>query len=162
MDTGDEPSPAVQNNDAYDQPYDNSSRAEYKRRLERLYQAHNPGKVAMVDEFLNRYVGREDTLYRKICQQYKAYGVVAEPPPEGYVEEYQAEAVVTSTKGVLVRAGPASNSQKVRTIADKTKLNIIERSGNRLHIQTVNGVDGWISEISSKSQQLVKVMKRIS
>eukprot|EP00746_Dinoflagellata_sp_MGD_P162363 gnl/MRDRNA2_/MRDRNA2_89896_c0_seq1.p1 gnl/MRDRNA2_/MRDRNA2_89896_c0~~gnl/MRDRNA2_/MRDRNA2_89896_c0_seq1.p1 ORF type:complete len:448 (-),score=123.21 gnl/MRDRNA2_/MRDRNA2_89896_c0_seq1:34-1377(-) len=53
---------------------------EYRKRISKLYEEHNPSKVADVDKFLGKSVGCEHKLYIMICDKYK---VTAEPEYKG-------------------------------------------------------------------------------
>jgi len=50
-------------------------RSVYQRRLELIFEKHNPSKVKRVERLLNRYEGMEHALYTNVC---KKYGVTPE------------------------------------------------------------------------------------
>mmetsp|Transcript_9730 Transcript_9730/g.22333 ORF Transcript_9730/g.22333 Transcript_9730/m.22333 type:complete len:628 (-) Transcript_9730:51-1934(-) len=58
----------------------------YKDRILALLQQHNPAKVCEVDNLMNKYKGREQELYLKVCNKYKVkpqseIAAAGAPPP---------------------------------------------------------------------------------
>jgi len=74
-------------------------RAEYRRRIVEIYEAHAADRVSTVDGLLDKYKGKEHTLYMKICKKYheptmarfKAPIIVEEEPEEESEEEVEGD-----------------------------------------------------------------------
>merc|ERR1719373_634505 len=65
---------------------------EYTNRLTEIYKVHNPDKVEEIPKLLEKYAGKEHTLYIKVCRK---YNVKQEPkwrPPEPEEASYEERA----------------------------------------------------------------------
>ncbi|CAK0851027.1 unnamed protein product [Prorocentrum cordatum] len=74
---------------------DEETVAKYKELMIEIYKEHNPSKVDDVDNLLTKYRGREELVYRGICEKYKVQPKIplkksdeAEAPKSG-VEKYK-------------------------------------------------------------------------
>ena len=59
------------------------------------------------------------------------------------------EAIIFSSV-IVVNSAPTSNSAELFTLHSGTKLEIIDRIGNWIHIKIANGNSGWILQSSVK------------
>jgi len=69
-------------------------REEYERRITEIYQQQDSTKIDKIDGLLDKYAGKEHTLYMKICQKYREPIMgryKPEPPSEEEEEESEDE-----------------------------------------------------------------------
>lgn len=84
-----------QNFASIQKPEEELVRKEYQIRIGAILRVHNPSKLGNLPKLLDKYKGKEHSLYQKVCQKYK----------EPTMEEYDAPARESSTNPDLTNAG---------------------------------------------------------
>merc|ERR1711935_406653 len=80
------------------------------------YKEHNPAKLNDVDELLTKYKGREELVYRGICDKYKV-----EPKIPNKKEEDKKQANVDKYKELISEIYAEHNKDKLGEIDDLLK-----------------------------------------
>eukprot|EP00913_Durusdinium_trenchii_P016921 g15908.t1 len=106
----------------YDEPIRAASAPPIRAAIVAIYETHNPAKLSHVDELLQKFKGKESTLYKSICEK---YGV--EPDPAWLEDEPKAEPT-TSLGGLF---GGAFNA--ARSLGGATALQSLQTAAEGLH-----------------------------
>ena len=102
----------------------------YSERLTNFYKAYEPSKVSQVDSFLDKYVGKEEALFRALV---KKYGPEPEPSDGGDEEEDDdddedddEDGGAAQPKGAA-EAKPKGKSQKTKIVKQAVQQTFEQR-----------------------------------
>lgn len=112
-------------------------RQEYKARISSIFREYNPSKLEKVEELLGKYVGKEHSLYMKVCQKYREPKMSKYRPPPREEEEPAVVEVRNreEVSGVFNPSPRGSDLAENNIILEITMEDWLQEAENKITLQ---------------------------